>query len=127
VRVVAAGVEAGAVRFGQRQAVAAGLGGGERGAGGGEPGVAVDDEGGRVLLGFGHVLGHGGAAPVARQLQLAAVFVQLALQQRKQARFAGAVAPHEADFFARVEHRAGTVEHHFGAAAQRDLAQGDHA
>jgi hypothetical protein len=85
--------------------------------------VAFDDEVGRALVGFRHLLRHLRHAPLRRQdREVAAVFVQRAVEQREQRRLAGAVAPDQADLFAGVEGDGGVVEQHLGAAAQGDAS-----
>ena len=89
-------------------------------------GVALHHEIGGTLAGLRHVLRHLAHAPLRRDVVLAHVFMQVAVEERKQRRLARAVASHQTHFFAWVQGDGGAVEQHFGAAAQRDVFQGDH-
>ena len=125
--VVGAGVMQGGVGVGHGLTVAAGFGGVHLLLCVAQAGVTVDHEGGGGLVRLGHVLRHLGEAPLARPLEVAAVFVQMALQQRKQAGFAGTVAADQTDVFAGVDGGVRAVEDDLGAAPQGHVAQGDHA
>ncbi|MNS57998.1 hypothetical protein D3C72_909030 [compost metagenome] len=103
-----------------------GLDGGQRGAQLGQAGVAADHEVGGRLLGLGHVLRDLGHAPLLGNVEVAAVFVQRAVEQREQRRLAGAVASHQADLFAGVEIDGGAVQQFLGAAAKNDVFESDH-
>jgi len=92
-----------------------------------QAGVSVNDESGGGLVSFGHVLRDLGQPPLPWPLEIAAVFMQMSLKQRKQARFASPIAAHQPHFFSGVEGGVGTLQHHFGAAPQRHVAQHDHA
>ena len=59
-------------------------------------------------------------APVRREIDVALVGVQLAAQQREQARFARAVGADQADALAGVEGDVGAFEQRLGAAPQGD-------
>jgi hypothetical protein len=90
-------------------------------------GVAFDDEVGRGLVGFRHVLRDLCHAPLRRPAEIAAVFMQRAVEQREQRRLAGAVAADQTDLLAGVERDGRVVEQHLGAAAQGDVPECDHA
>ena len=94
--------------------------------GGEQGGIALHHEIGGTLAGLRHVLRHLAHAPLRRDVVLAHVFMQVAVKQRKQRRLARAVAPYQAHFFAGVQGDGGAFEQHFGAAAQRDVFQGNH-
>ncbi|MNL59793.1 hypothetical protein D3C87_1835470 [compost metagenome] len=83
-----------------------------------QAGVAFDHELRCRLVGFGHVLGDLGHAPLARLGEFAAVFGQAAGEQREQRGLARAIASHQADFFTRVDGGRHFVEQHFGRSAQ---------
>ena len=125
-RVMGACVGQHGVRLGDRRASPSGFSRGQRRAGLDQARLAVQHEGRGRLRSAGHVLRHVGHTPIAGVLQFAGVLMQLAEQQRKQAGFAGTVAAHQPNLFAGVQRDAGAVQHHFGAAAQRDVAQDDH-
>ena len=82
---------------------------------------------GRALIGLGHVLLDFGALPLGRYAERTLVFVQSSGKQGEQAGLAGAIAPDQADFFARVQGHAGFAQQHSGAPAQFDPVQDDHA
>jgi hypothetical protein len=130
--VVLAGVGQVGVGVGQGHAGVVGIGG-VRGFGEGQllaqfhqAGVARHHEVGGRLAGFGHVLRHLRQPPLLRDGEIAAVFVQRAVEQREQGGLAGAVAAHQADLLAGVEGDGCAVEQHFGAAAQDDVLESDH-
>lgn len=91
-----------------------------------QAGVAVQHELGGGVLRLGHVLGHLAHAPLRRDEEVAAVFVQRAVEQGEQRGFAGTVAADQTHVFTGVDGGVDAVEHHFGAAAQGDVFQGDH-
>jgi len=125
-RVVGAGIVEGGVGMGHAHAVVAGFGGGHLLLGGQQHGVALDDEVGGALLGLRHVLGHLGHAPLGGNVEVAAVLVQVAVEQGEEGGLAGAVAPHQADLFAGVDGDGSAVQHHLGTAAQDDVLEGNH-
>ena len=63
----------------------------------------LDHEVGGGLVGLRHVLCHLAHAPLGRDVVLTRILMQVAVEQRKQRGFSGAIAAHEADFFAGVE------------------------
>ena len=89
--------------------------------GGQQVGVAFHHEISGALAGFRHVLRHLAHAPLVGDVVLTHIFMQGAVEQRKQRRLASAVAPHQAHFLTRVEGDGRAFEQHFGAAAQRDV------
>ncbi|EKE18295.1 MAG: hypothetical protein ACD_10C00048G0005 [uncultured bacterium] len=124
--IVFAGVVERHVGFGHAHAVVAGLGIMHLVARREQRHVAVDDEIGRRLLGFRHVLRHLAHPPLFGNGIVAAIFVQRAVEQGKQRRFAGAVAADQADFLAGVDGDGGLVEQHFRAAAQGNVFENNH-
>src|SRR5258706_393244 len=91
-----------------------------------QSGVAVDGifqggagQGGRLLRDVSD-------APARGVVDLALVRVQLAAQEREEARFPRAVRADQADPVARVERGVGAFEQGFRAAAERDLGESDH-
>ena len=93
-----------------------GLDGGQGVAHFDQPRIAADHEIGGGLIGLGHVLRDLRHAPLLGHIEVAAVFVQRAVEEREQGRLAGAVAADQPDFFARVEVDGGAVEQLLGAA-----------
>ena len=91
-----------------------------------QSGVARQNEGRGGFVGLRHVLGHLGHAPLLGNGEIAAVFVQRAIEQGKQGGFACAIAPHQADFFTGVECDGDVVQQHLGAPAQDDIFESDH-
>jgi hypothetical protein len=88
--------------------------------------VALDDELGRALSVSGISCATCASATAAGIVEVAAVFVQRAVEQREQRRLAGAVAPDQTDLLARVDGDGSAVQQHLGAAAQGDALEGDH-
>ena len=78
------------------------------------PSIAYSSAG---ALERGRLLRDVGDAPARREIHLALVGVQLAAQQREQARLAGAVRADQADLVAGVERDVGAFEQHLGAAS----------
>ena len=126
-RVVRAGVVQRHVGVRHALAVVAFFGSGDLGLRRSELRVAGDDEIGRRLAGLRHVLRHLRHAPLRRDGKVALVLVQGAVQQRKQAGLAGAVAPHQADHFTGVDRGRGVVEQHAGTAPKADVFKQNHA
>ena len=91
-----------------------------------EPGVALQHELGRALVGLGHFLRDFTDAPAGGHGDVAGVALQPVRQQREERRLASAVAADEADLLAGLERHARLVEHELDAAAQRDLLNGEH-
>ena len=115
------------MRVGDRVAVAADLGAGEKGVRLGEHGVALEHEVGRTLARLGHLLRDLGDAPARRQGQIAGVGREATGKQGEQRGLAGAVAADQADLFARVDSDAGAIEDELDAAAKRQLTENEHA
>ena len=92
----------------------------------GQARITGQDEVGRRLLGFGHVLLHLGHAPAAGHEEFAFVFVQLTREQGKKTGFASSVAAHKARFFARLNDGAAVLQQDFRGATQRDVFQRNH-
>jgi hypothetical protein len=88
--------------------------------------IAVEHVAGSPLAGLGHVLRDFADAPLRRQIDIAGVGMQAVRQQCEQARLAGAVAADEACLLSGVEREARALQHDLGAAAQGDVAHGDH-
>ena len=107
-------------------AIAGGFGGGQLGIQLGQARVAIEDEPGGRFVGFRHVLGHLGHAPLRRDEEITAVFADAAIEQGKQAGLARTVAADKADGLSWVDGGADLVEQDFGAAAQRDVLEADH-
>lgn len=91
-----------------------------------QAGVALQHELGGRFLGFGHVLGHLAHAPLGGDVEIATVFRQRAVEQRKQRGLASAIAANQAHRFAWVDGGGDAVKQHFGAAAQGDIFQRNH-
>ena len=91
-----------------------------------QAGVASKHKSGGALVGIGQVLGDLGHAPLRRNKELSAIFVQAPGQQGKQRGLARAVAPDQADVLAGMDGGGDTVQHQFGAPAQGDVFQGNH-
>ena len=89
--------------------------------------ISVDDVLDRRALERRGLLGDVRDAPVARQVGIALVGVQLAAQQREQARLAGAVGADQAGALAGVEGEVGALQQRFRATAKGDLREADHA
>ena len=124
--VKSAGIAEHCVGIGHRVAIFFGLGLVQRHSGCHQAVVAFQHIVGGRHFGLGHVLGDLADRPLARDFSLALVVLQAIRQHREQARLAGAVAPDQADFLARLQRDAGVVEDDFGATSQRDIAQRDH-
>ena len=124
--IVGTGVVQGHVGVRHAHAVITGFGFIDLGLRGQQRGVALDDELGRTLLGFRHILRHLRHAPLRRDRVVAAIFMQRAVEQCEERGFAGAVAANEADFFTGVEGHGGVVEQHLGATAQYNILEGNH-
>jgi len=124
--VMLAGIVERHVGFGHAHTVVAGFGVMHFVAGGEQFGIAVDDEVGRALLGFRHVLGNLAHLPLPGNRIIPAILMQRAVEQREQRRFAGPVAADQADLLTRVDGDGGLVEQHFRAAAQGDVLEDDH-
>ena len=89
--------------------------------------VAFDHEVGRAASARRHLLHDLRQAPLCWARELTGVFVQAAIEQGEQGRFAGAVATDQPDAFAGVDGDRSIVEQGPGAAAQADAPEGDHA
>ena len=113
--VVFAGIVERHVGFGHAHAVVAGFGVMHLVAGGEQRGVAVDDEIGRALLGFRHVLRHLAHPPLRGDRIVAAILMQRAVEQAEQRGLAGAVAADQADLFTGVDGDRGLVEQHLAS------------
>ena len=74
----------------------------------------------------GRLLRHMRDAPVRGELDIALVRVQLAAQQREQARLARAVGADQADALARVEGGVGVFQQQLRAPEERDPGEADH-
>ena len=98
------------VRVREALAVAGALGVGELALGAPQRLVAVDRELDRRAVERGRFLGDVRDRPAGRQLDVAAIGVQLAAEQREQARLPAPVRAHHADPFARVEGEVRRVE-----------------
>src|SRR5690606_9280613 len=92
-----------------------------------QPAVAIDDEAGGRLVGLWHVLRDLGHAPVRRNVEVAPVFVQRAVEQAEQTGLAGAIAPDQADLLAGIDDAGGAIEQDLRTAAKDDVLEGDHA
>ena len=114
------------VRVREALAVAGALGFGELALGAPQRLVAVDDELDRRAVERGRLLRHVRDRPAGRQLDVAAVGVQLAAQEREEGRFPAAVRADDADPLAGVDGEVGGVEEQLRAAAEAELAQRDH-
>ncbi len=88
--------------------------------------IAVDRVFERGALERGRLLRDVGDAPARRVIDLALVGVQLAAQERKEARLPRAVRADQADLVAGIERDVGALEQRFSAAAERDLGEADH-
>ena len=126
-RIVRARVLQHGVCVGNGHAIAAGLGCAQLGLRLLQAGVAAQHKVGGAFSRFGHVLRNLRHAPGSGHGNIAAVFVQRAVEQAEQAGFARAVAPHQRHFFARVDGERCAIQQHLGAALQRDVAESDHA
>ena len=115
------------VGMGHGHAVAAGLCRAQLGLRMLQSGVARQHKVGSAFAGFWHVLLYLRQSPGGGQCHIAAIFVQCAIEQTKQAGFARAVAPHQRHFFAGVDGDRCTIQQHLGAALQRDVVKDDHA
>ena len=104
-------------------AIVAGLGGGYFGLRGQQHGVTFDYEVGRALLGLRHVLRDLAHLPCSGNRELAAVFVQRAVEKAEEGRLAGAIAADKANLFAGGEGDGRAVEYDIDAAAQRDIME----
>ncbi|CAM2143964.1 conserved protein of unknown function [Pararobbsia alpina] len=124
--IVCPGVVKGHVGVRHAHAVVAGLGGGDFGLRGQQHRVALDDEVGRALLGFRHVLRDLTHSPCGRNGKLAAVFVQRAVKKAEERRLAGAIAADKADLFTGSKGDGCAVEDDINAAAQCDITDGNH-
>ena len=107
------------VRDGEALAIARGFGLGDFALSAAERFIAVDDELDRRTLERGGLLRHVRDRPAGRQLEVAAVGVELAAQQREQARFPAAVRPDDTDPLAGMEREIGGFEEHLRAAPER--------
>ena len=114
------------VRVREALAVAGVLGVGELALGAPQRLVAVDDELDRRALERGRFLGDVGDGPAGRQLDVAGIGVQLAAEEREQARLPAAVGADHADAFAGVEGEVRAVEQELRSAAEAEFAQRDH-
>ncbi len=89
-------------------------------------GVAGEDVLDRGLVAAGRLLRDEADARAAGELDLAAVGLQLARDQREQRRLARAVASHEAHAPSRGQRRGGALEDLVAAKAQRHVGDGQH-
>ena len=112
--------------MGNGHAVVIGFGLGQGGLQFDQTRIAGDDKGGGRFVGFGHVLCDLRHAPLRRNIEAATVFVQRAIEQRKQAGFSGAVAPDQTDVFSGVDGGVNAIEQHLGTAAQDDVFESNH-
>ena len=78
------------------------------------------------ILCLRHVLQDLRHAPAAWHKEIAFVFMQLASEQGKQARFARAIAADQSYFFSGLDDGAAIRQQHFGCAAQRDVFERNH-
>ena len=114
------------VRLGHRFPVLVGEGIGfhlDRGVHGGVAGQHEIDGRIRQVRGF---LGDAGDARLARQVDVAAVGLDIAHQGGEQAGFAGAVAADHADAVTRVQGQVDIGQQQAFAAAQGEIAEGNH-
>jgi hypothetical protein len=114
------------VRVREALAVARPLGVGELALGAPQPLVAVYDELDCRAVERGRLLGDVGDRPPRRQLDVAGIRVQLATEEREQARLPAAVRADHADALAGMNGEVRAVEQELGAAAERQFAQRDH-
>ncbi len=101
--IVCTGVVQGHVGVRHAHAVVAGLGGGYLGLCGQQRCVTLDYEVGRALLGLRHLLRDLAHFPCSGNRELAAVFVQRAVEKAEEGRLAGAIAADKANLFAGIE------------------------
>lgn len=121
-----AGVVEGHVGVRHAHPVIAGLRGMHLVAGCHQRRIAVDDEVGCTLIGFRHVLRNLSHPPLARDGKIAAIFMQRAIEQPEQRRFASTVAADKAHLFAGIKGDGGLVQQHFRTTAQGNVREDDH-
>ncbi len=124
--IMCTGVVQGHVGVRHAHAIVAGLSGGYFGLRGQQYGVTLDYEVGRTLLGLRHLLRDLAHLPCSGNRELAAVFVQRAVEKAEEGRLAGAIAADKANLFAGGEGDGRAVEYDIDAAAQRDITDGNH-
>ena len=88
--------------------------------------VAVEHEIERGPRDGGRLLRDVRDRPARRQVDVAGLLVELAAQQREQARLAAAVRADEADAVARVHGQRGAIEQAQRAAGERQVGESDH-
>jgi hypothetical protein len=125
-RIMCTGVVQGHVGVRHAHAIVAGLGGGYFGLRGQHYGITLDYEVGRTLLGLRHLLRDLAHLPCTGNRELAAVFVQRAIEKAEEGRLAGAIAADKANLFAGGEGDGRAVEYDIDTAAQRDITDGNH-
>ena len=125
-RVMCAGVVQRHVGMRHAFAVVAGFGRVHLALRGKQGSIAFNHEIGRRLRGFRHLLRHLRHTPLRRHAEVAGIFMQVAVDQGKQRRLAGTIAPDQADFFTGIERHRRVFQNHLGATAQSDVFESDH-
>jgi hypothetical protein len=116
------------VHVGVRHAhtIVTGLSGGYFGLRGQQHGVTLHYEVGRALLGLRHLLRDLAHLPRSGNRELAAIFVQRAVEKAEEGRLAGAIAADKTNLFAGGEGDGRAVEYDINAATQREITDGNH-
>ena len=125
--VVRTGIIQRGVRMGHGHAVAAGFRCTQLGLCLRQPGITTQHKRGSVFIRLGHVLLDLCQAPGRWYNHITTVFVQRAVEQAEQARFACAVAPYQCHLFTRIDGDRHTVQQHLGSTLQRDITEHNHA
>ena len=124
--VVRTGVGQVGVGMGNRHAVAGLFCRRQHGVQLGQARIAVQHEVCGGFRGFRHVLLNLRHAPLRGHVEIARIFMQAAVEQRKKRGFASAVSADKAYFLAGIDGDGGAVEQHACATAQGDVTKSDH-
>ena len=115
-----------AVQQADRLAIVIGLGSGQFALDPAQFAIAVQRVVDRTAVQRRRLLGDMGHLPGRRHLKIALVLVQLAAQQREQARLAAAIGSGQTDLPARVDLQVHIFEKHLGGAREAQLPELDH-
>ena len=115
-----------AMQQADRLAVVAGLGSGQFALDAAQFAIAIEGVIDGTAIQRRRLLGDMGHLPGRRHLQITLVLVQLAAQQREQARLAAAIGPGQADLPARVDLKFHVFEKNLGGAREAQLPELDH-